>query len=192
VKSLILASASPRRQSLLREAGYRFDVQRPDIDEDEYFGKMLPIPLAGFLAQAKAAEIARQFPDAIALAADTVVAFGDTPIGKPRDPTEAQQTIALLSATTHIVITGLAVRCPSRELNLSRTVMSAVRMNKLTAGEIKEYVATNLWKDKAGGYGIQDPNPIVRLTWGSLSNVIGLPVDETRQLLTQAGIQPDP
>jgi septum formation protein len=185
---LILASASPRRESLLREAGYQFEVHRPDIDEDEYFGKMLPIPLAGFLAQAKAAEIARRFPDAVVLAADTVVAFGDTPIGKPADEAEAERMIELLSSTTHTVITGLAVRCIARDINLTRTVMSAVRMSKLSPRDITDYVSTGRWKDKAGGYGIQDPNPLVRLTWGSLSNVIGLPMDETRELLRRAGI----
>ena len=188
---LILASASPRRQGLLREAGYRFDVRPPDVDEDAYLGRMMPIPLAGFLAHAKAADVARHFPDDVTLAADTVVAFGDIAVGKPADEAAAREMIRLLSATTHVVITGLTVACPARDLEVSHTVMSAVRMRRLAPAEIDAYVATGLWKGKAGGYGIQDPDPLVTCTFGDVTNVIGLPLDETRELLNLAGIRPE-
>lgn len=188
---LILASASPRRQSLLREAGYRFDVHTPDVDEDAYLGRMMPIPLAGFLARAKAADVARRFPDDVTLAADTVVAFGDMSVGKPHDEVAAREMIRLLSSTTHVVITGLTVLCPARDLEVSHTVMSAVRMRNLGRDETDAYVASGLWKGKAGGYGIQDPNPIVTCTVGSITNVIGLPVDETKELLDLAGVRPE-
>jgi septum formation protein len=187
---LILASGSPRRAALLRQGGYAFDVKPAAVDEDAYLQKFLPVPLAAFLAKAKADDVANRFGYEVTLAADTVVAFGDTPLGTPATQDDARAMIGLLSGTTHIVITGVAVRCPAREIDLHATVLSAVRMRSLSPREIGEYVASGLWKSKAGGYGIQDPEPLVTCVGGSISNVIGLPMEETRRLLEQAGIRP--
>jgi septum formation protein len=185
---LILASASPRRQALLREAGYEFLVHPADVDEDSAAQKLMPIELARTLAKLKAADVARRFPDDVTLAADTVVAFGDSPLGKPADEKEARAMLRLLSGTTHIVITGLAVWAPPRDLELSQTVMSAVRMRRLTKADIDEYLASGLWKGKAGGYGIQDRDPLVTCISGSHTNVIGLPMTQAKSLLERAGI----
>jgi septum formation protein len=189
---LILASASPRRQSLLRDAGYEFLVHPADIDEDSLTiaKKLLPIELAATLARTKAADVARRFPNDLTLAADTVVAFGDAPLGKPADEKEARSMLRLLAGTTHIVITGLTVRSPDRHIDLSQTVMSAVRMRRLSADDIGRYVQTGLWKGKAGGYGIQDKDPLVTCITGSHTNVIGLPMTQTKSLLERAGIKP--
>lgn len=187
---LILASASPRRAALLRQAGFEFDVQAADLDEDQYLDKHPPRKLAAFLASAKAAEIARRFPDSVTLAADTVVAFGDLALAKPADPLSAREMIRLLGGATHIVITGIAVHCPVRLVKLDRTVMSAVRMRELSATELEQYIASDRWRGKAGGYGIQDEDPIVTCIGGSVSNIVGLPMSETRHLLEQAGIRP--
>lgn len=187
---LILASASPRRAALLSEAGYPFVVQTADLNEEAYFGKHLPIQLAAFLAKAKAEHVSRRFGYEVTLAADTVVAFGDTALGTPRYEVEAREMIDLLSGTTHVVITGISVRCPARDIDLHSTVMSAVRMRVLSPREIDQYVASGRWKGKAGGYGIQDADPIVTCVGGSVSNIIGLPMEQTRFLLNQAGIVP--
>lgn len=187
---LILASASPQRQSLLREAGYEFIVNPADINEDNHPPRLLPHELARYLANAKAEAIARQFPDDIVLAADTVVAFGDQVVGKPSDAEHARKTLELLSGTTHVVTTGIAVIHKARSFARSTRVMTAVRVRPLTRQEIDQYVATNEWQGKAGGYGIQDPDPFVTRLYGSRSNVIGLPMSATRDILAAAGIQP--
>ena len=185
---LILASASPRRQSLLAEAGYEFVVQPANIDEAAVAPNLLPGEVVIQLATTKARTIAEQNPEDVVLAADTVVAFGDRIIGKPSDAGHAREMLALLAGTTHLAVTGLAVICVSTAFNKSRRVMSAVRMKHLTAAEIDAYVATGEWQGKAGGYGIQDPDPFVTRISGSRSNIVGLPMGATRQLLAEAGI----
>jgi septum formation protein len=187
---LILASASPRRAALLRQAGYAFAVHPPNLDEDQYLEKFSPQQLAAFLATAKAWEIATRFPDDVTLAADTVIAFGDTALGKPADAAAAREMIRFLGGATHVVITGIAVLAPARKIELGLTVLSAVRMRVLTASELDEYVRSDRWQGKAGGYGVQDAAPIVTCVGGSVSNVVGLPMTQTRQLLQQAGVLP--
>jgi septum formation protein len=186
---LILASASPRRQQLLREAGYDFRVRPANINEDDH-PPMLPADLAEFLASQKAQAIARQHPDDVVLGADTVVAFGDTIVGKPADAADARRMLQLLAGTTHVVITGVAVvRAASAFFTCSR-VMSAVHMRDLSPNEIERYVAGGQWEGKAGGYGIQDDDPFVTRMSGCHTNIVGLPVPETQRLLSQAGIFP--
>ena len=190
---LILASASPRRQSLLRDAGYQFDVDPAEIDEEAAYPLgMLPSKVAVHLAEAKARAVAARHADAVVLAADTVVAFGDLLLGKPVDAAHATQMLQLLSGTTHIVITGLCVTNAAAGFFKSARAMSAVKMRPLTVGEIDRYVASNEWEGKAGGYGIQDPDPFVVRQAGSHTNIVGLPMSLTRKLLEEAGVRPTP
>jgi septum formation protein len=185
---LILASGSPRRQQLLREAGYAFLVRPADIDEEDYPPGTLPADLAEQLAVRKANAVAPQFPDDVVLAADTVVAFGDRPLGKPADAADARRMLELLGGSTHIVITGVAVvRLATKHVASSR-VMSGVRMRGLSPEEIARYVASNEWQGKAGGYGIQDDDPFVTRVSGCHTNIVGLPMSETRRLLEAAGV----
>jgi septum formation protein len=189
---LILASASPRRRELLIEAGYDFEVHPADIDEEDYPPQMLPAELAQRLAMLKAQELVSRFSKDVILAADTVVAFGDIPLGKPANETEAATMLELLSGTTHVVVTGVTVLRPAKHFSISTKVMSAVRMRSLTEKEIARYVATGEWQGKAGGYGIQDhrKDPFVTRMAGSHSNIVGLPMEATRELLTSAGVEP--
>jgi septum formation protein len=190
--ALILASASPRRRELLRAAGFDFEVHPADIDEEDYPAKILPAELALRLAVLKGQAISERFPDAVALAADTVVAFGDRPLGKPTDAADAVKMLELLSGTTHIVITGVAVEHRAKSIALSARVMSAVRMKLLNKKEIAAYVESGDWKGKAGGYGIQDERHekfVYRMT-GSHTNIVGLPMKKTIELLKMAGILP--
>ena len=187
---LILASASPRRQSLLTEAGYEFVVHPADIDEENYPKGRLPSDVALYLANAKADAVAQRFPNDVVLAADTVVAFGDTLLGKPTDADHAREMLELLEGTTHIVITGVAVVHDVANFSRSARVMSAVRMRRLTHKQIDDYVAGGEWQGKAGGYGIQDQDPFVTRTAGSHSNIVGLPMEATKKLLAEAGIRP--
>jgi septum formation protein len=189
---LILASASPRRRELLIEAGYDFEVHPADIDEEDYPAQMLPVEIAQRLAMLKAQALVPRFPDDVILAADTVVAFGDVPLGKPANETEAADMLEMLSGTTHVVVTGVTVLRPAKNFSISTKVMSSVRMRTLTAKEIARYVATGDWQGKAGGYGIQDQrkDPFVTRMAGSHSNIVGLPMEATRELLVSAEIEP--
>ena len=187
---LILASASPRRQSLLAEAGYAFVVHPSDVDEEAAGTTPLPAELALQLAVAKADAVAAKFPEDVVLAADTVVAFGDQPLGKPADADHARRMLALLSGTTHVVITGVAVVRRAANLHALARVMSAVRMRDLTAAEVERYVASDEWRGKAGGYGIQDNDPFVHRLTGCHTNIVGLPMTTTRRLLAEAGVFP--
>ena len=175
---------------MLREAGYDFAVDPAEIDEDRYPGKPLPRDLALQLARAKAIQAAQRHPNAVVLAADTVVALGDLPLGKPHNEAHAREMMTLLSGTTQVVVTAVAVAGPQAGVIRVESAMSVVRMAVLTPKRLDEYVASGLWQGKAGGYGIQDPEPIVTLVGGSLSNVIGLPMAEVKRLLEQAGVRP--
>ena len=187
---LILASASPRRQSLLREAGYEFIVEPANIDESNIPPGMLPSKAALHLAVEKAHAVANRYPDDVVLGADTVVAFGDMILGKPESPEAAREMLKLLSGTTHLVITGVAVVHKAIGYDAHAREMSAVRMKMLTPRQIDDYVATSEWRGKAGGYGIQDDDPFVTRLAGSKSNIVGLPMRLTRDLLAGVKIVP--
>lgn len=188
--ALVLASASPRRRELLHDAGFDFEVHPADIDEDDHPSSLLPGDLAEWLAGEKASFIARKFQRSVVLGADTVVAFGDQVLGKPEDADHARQMLRLLGGTTHMVITGIAVVRHCDHRRTTSRVMSAVSMRTLTADEIEQYVASNEWQGKAGGYGIQDNDPFVTRASGSYTNVVGLPMDETQRLLEEYEIRP--
>ena len=187
---LILASASPRRRQLLFEAGYAFEVHPADIDEDDYPPQTLPGDIAQRLALLKAQALVARFSNDVILAADTVVAFGDIPLGKPTDENDAIRILELLSGTTHVVITGVTVLRPATQFSISTRVMSAVRMRVWSQKEIHKHVASGDWMGKAGGYGIQDerPDPFVKRLSGSHSNIVGLPMEATTELLSSAGV----
>ena len=187
---LILASASPRRAELLREAGYAFEVDAADVDESKYPPGMLPAQVAMYLAEQKARAVAERHVNDVVLAADTVVAFGDTLLGKPPEAAAAKRMLVLLSGTTHIVITGIFVMHLAADFSRGGKTMSAVRMRMLTSKEIDAYVAGGAWQGKAGGYGIQDPDPFVIRQAGSHTNIVGLPMEITTKLLAEAGIHP--
>jgi septum formation protein len=194
---LVLASASPRRQELLRGAGYAFDVVPADIDEDEYPPTHSPAELAEYLALAKARAVAdrlsrgasRDANDFVVLAADTVVALNNEPLGKPTDPDDARRMLRLLGGTTHSVITGVAVVRHATGLLLHGRVTSTVNMRHLIGSEVEAYVASNEWQGKAGGYGIQDDDPFVTRIAGCHTNIVGLPMTTTAKLLADAGVR---
>jgi septum formation protein len=189
---LILASASPRRRSLLTEAGYAFDVDPAEVDESKYPPGMLPAQVAEYLALAKARAVAPRHAEDVVLAADTVVAFGDTLLGKPADADHARRMLVLLSGTTHLCVTGVAV-ARGAGVKVGHAT-SAVRMRSLTRGEIDAYVASGRWEGKAGGYGIQDEqlksDPFVTRAAGSHTNIVGLPMELASEMLAEAGVFP--
>jgi septum formation protein len=189
-RRFILASGSPRRRELLSQAGYQFELIPADIDESQYPPSAMPAEVAELLATRKAAVVSVRHPDAATLAADTVVALGPKTIGKPVDRADARRMLSQLSGTRHEVITAVCVQCPGAGIAAVRVVRSEVHMRPLSEAELEAYLDTGLWQGKAGAYGIQDNDPFVTRIDGSLSNIVGLPMDETRALLSAAGVLP--
>lgn len=171
-------------------AGYQFDIDPADVDEEDYSPTLLPSELAKYLARDKAETVAARHPEAVVLGADTVVAFGDEILGKPNTEADARRMLTLLSGTTHIVITGVSVIC--HEMNFARhdRAMSSVRMNLLKPPDITKYIATGDWQGKAGGYGIQDQDPFVTRMSGDHTNIVGLPMFLVAEMLAEAGVFP--
>jgi septum formation protein len=184
---LILASASPRRLDLLARIGIHPDAVAPaDIDESVPKGE-LPRDHAVRLAREKAEAVAASHPDALVLAADTVVAVGRRILPKVEDEATLRACMALLSGRRHRVMTGVAVAVPGNGVR-SRMVETMIAIKRLSAEEIDYYASHGEWRGKAGGYALQGYGEVyVRHIAGSYSNVVGLPLAETRLLLKSAG-----
>lgn len=185
-RRLILASASPRRRSLLSEAGYRFEVVSPDVDETMPPG-MPPAEAAVEVARRKARAVALSAADALILAADTIVVTpaGEV-LGKPADEADARAILGRLSGTTHTVITGVYIIDTATGRAAGRAVETRVAFGGMTAAEIDAYVASGEAMGKAGAYAIQETGDrFVREVMGSFSNVVGLPMEAVEEMLGQ-------
>jgi len=183
---LVLASASPRRQELLRNAGVIFEVQPSDILEDLLQGEKAKA-CAERLAREKALAIAQKRPNDPVLGADTVVVIDNQILNKPVDAPDAIRMLRLLSGRTHQVITGVCLAL-NAHLSVSSETTS-VTMTEISEKEINDYVATGEPMDKAGAYAIQG----IASRWiprieGDYSNVVGLPVALVHRMLRQAGV----
>ncbi len=193
---LILASASPRRAMLLREAGYDFDVEPADVDEETIAANLAPGDVPERLARAKLDVVLSRHEGTpvVVLAADTVVRAQDGGlVGKPRDEADAASILRRLSNTRHGVVTGYALARGDGGTTHSGSVRSDVTMRDLRDDEIDAYLATGLWQGKAGAYGIQEePGEVatfVECIEGELSNVIGLPMPQVVEVLSQLGVR---
>jgi septum formation protein len=183
---LVLASASPRRQELLRNAGIAFEVQPAHIPED-------PLPreaakdCAERLAREKALAVARQRPHDCVLGADTVVVVDGQLLGKPSDRADAARMLRVLSGREHQVITGVCLVVNGQSSAASEATL--VTVSEITDQEIADYVASGEPMDKAGAYAIQG----VASRWiprieGDYSNVVGLPIALVWRMLQQAAV----
>jgi len=184
---LVLASASPRRIDLLARIGVEPDAVLPaDIDESVPRGE-LPRQHALRLAAEKAAAVAAIEPEALVLAADTVVAVGRRILPKVEDETPLRACMKLLSGRRHRVLSGVALAVPGKGIR-QRLVETMIAMKRLSDEEIDYYAGHGEWRGKAGGYALQGYGEVyVRHIAGSYSNVVGLPLAETRVLLKSAG-----
>ncbi|HUC09776.1 MAG TPA: Maf family protein [Stellaceae bacterium] len=187
---LVLASASPRRLELLRQIGIIPDrVDPADIDETALKNE-LPPACALRLARDKALRVMPRHDRAFVLAADTVVACGRRILPKPADEKTARRCLELLSGRRHRVHSGVALVSPEGQLALRR-VDSQVAFKRLSDNEINAYLKSGEWREKAGGYAIQGrAAALIRFVSGSYSNVVGLPLFETAQLLAGRGYRP--
>jgi septum formation protein len=184
---LILASASPRRLDLLARIGVTPDAVVPaEIDESVPKGEPAR-EHALRLAREKAEAVAAQQPDALVLAADTVVAVGRRILPKVEDEDTLRRCMKLLSGRRHRVLTGVALAMPGGEVR-ERLGETTIAMKRLSEEEIAYYASHGEWHGKAGGYALQGYGEVyVRHIAGSYSNVVGLPLAETRMLLKSAG-----
>ena len=196
---LILASVSPRRRDLLARLDLPFKVVASRVDEGALRGR--PEPIARRLAAAKARAVATERPDAIVLAADTVVAHRGTLLGKPRDADEAQAMLQRLRGRVHRVVTAVAVLPPGRRRPLIDHATTYVTMRRYTDADIAASIARGDPFDKAGAYAIQDERlaPVARYDalpgssvgpggQGCYCNVMGLPLWTAIRLLERAGL----
>ena len=184
---IILASASPRREQLLREMGLRFVVVRPDGVEEELSGAA-PDVLAMRNAQRKARAVAGRHPDAMVIGADTIVVLDGRIFGKPRDPVEAGRMLEQLAGHRHEVVTGVCLLHHALDAELTLADTTRVWMRSLSRAEIQEYLRKINPLDKAGAYAIQEHGAgIVERIEGSYSNVMGLPTERLRATFERIG-----
>jgi septum formation protein len=188
--SFILASASPRRKRLLAEAGYEFTVVRPDIDEPAFSIEGIEAcEYAGQLALAKAKNVAEKYPNCLVIGADTVVDFKGRIIGKPADAKEAERITNKLFSGPHKVITGIAIVRLSDNTELVESDTTLVYPRKMTAEQVLEHIKSGSWRDKAGAYAIKEyGDEFIERIEGSLTNVMGLPMELLESLLAEFNI----
>ena len=187
-KTVILASASPRRKEILEKTGLQFTVDESRYEEKTDLG-LDPHELAGFLSREKAREVARRHRDALIIAADTIVVSGDRLFGKPRSEEEAREMLQALSGKSHSVITGFTIIDVKGKKEAVKTVETKVFFRKLSADEIEAYIRSGEPLDKAGAYGIQGLGAlIVEKIEGDFFNVMGLPLSALSGSLKKFGI----
>lgn len=197
---LILASGSPQRKLLLTEAGYQFTVMPPHgAAEHGICSNCGPAELVIDLAVAKGADVVRRLwheggpsEPSLLVACDTVAECEGTILGKPRDEDHARQMLEHLRAKRHRVYSGLCVwPLLGQAKTAPRTcvVITELEMEQLSDESIDEYLATDMWRDKAGAFGYQDRPGWLRIVSGSESNVIGLPLEALAEMVEQISIE---
>ncbi len=186
MEAIILASGSPRRSQILTQMGVAFEKHAAEVDEHCALGAREAV---AELSQRKAQAVAAQFPGRVVLAADTLVALDNQPLGKPKDEEDACRMLERLSGREHQVYTGVCVM-DAQGRAFHDVDASDVCFRRLTKEEIRAYVQTGEPMDKAGAYALQGgAGPWVTEVRGSRSNVIGLPWELTRKLLLAVGVE---
>lgn len=176
MKRLFLASGSPRRKDLLDKYGFTYSIIKSDYEEKDVFPT--PEETATARAAGKAENVFNKLvnkENCVVLGADTIVVLNGEIIGKPKDKSDAINTLTRLSGKEHVVITAYCIIMSDKII--SRLVSSYVQFYNLNNKTIENYVNTGLPLDKAGSYGIQDGYNLVKSIRGSVNNVIGLPIE---------------
>jgi septum formation protein len=185
---LILASSSPRRRELLREAGIAFEVHPAHVNEEQHPGEA-PLDYARRLAQEKAEAVARRYPQSYVLGADTIVVVDGAVLGKPDDAADAARMLRTLSGRGHAVTTAVSLMSPAGDTE-TRSCTTQVYFHKLTEDEIQRYVAGGEPMDKAGAYAIQGgASRWTDRIEGEFSNVVGLPLSLVTEMLRKSGLR---
>ncbi|OGR82756.1 MAG: septum formation protein Maf [Elusimicrobia bacterium RIFCSPHIGHO2_02_FULL_57_9] len=178
--TLILASASPQRRTLLKKLGVAFRIIPSRVSEKSR--EKNPLRLARELARRKALAVARKYADAAVLGADTIVVCGGEIIGKPRSKKEARSILEKLNGRWHKVYTGVALAREGGKIIFDAVALSRVKAHKLPSAALAALAGKHM--DKAGAYAVQDKkDPFISRIEGELDNVIGLPLKAVRKLL---------
>ena len=189
IKTIILASASPRRKEILEKTGLKFRVDKSEYEEKIDPG-LKPHELARFLSCKKARHVARRHREALIIAADTIVVLRGRLFGKPRNEEEAKEMLRALSGKAHSVITGFTIIDTAIKKEISRSAESKVFFKRLSADEIEAYIRSGEPLDKAGAYGVQGLGAvIVKRIEGDFFNVMGLPLNALTESLKKFGIK---
>ena len=169
---------------MLAEAGYEFTCVNPDVDESDFDAEGVnPCEYAEKLALAKARSVAGKFPDSLVIGADTVADFEGEIIGKAADAKEAEEITRRLFSRAHKVITAVAIVRESRGIEIVESDSTTIIPKKLTERQITEHIKGGSWRGKAGAYAIQEEDEFVERIEGSLTNVMGLPMELLQRLL---------
>jgi len=188
--SLVLASSSPRRAALLSEGGFEFEIVSPRVAE-KFDAALTLRELTLWNAIRKGMSIAQTRPDAVVLAADTLVALENRVIGKPANSSEAAEMLRRLSGRTHEVCSAVLIYHQTSGRSTVFHDISHVRFHRLKNAAIKDYLARVSPLDKAGAYAAQGSGAeIIANIEGSFSNVVGLPMEKTIAALPKFGIRP--
>jgi len=174
---------------LLTEAGYKFTVVSPEIDESAFPSEHIsPCEYAKGLALAKAKNVAARFPDCLVIGADTVVDFNGQMFGKPADAKEAEQITRKLFSAPHKVITAVAIVRISDGIEIVKSETTVVYPKQMSAEQIARHIKSGSWQNKAGAYAIQENgDEFIEKIEGSLTNVMGLPMELLQRLLVRIG-----
>jgi septum formation protein len=188
MRSIILASASPRRKALLEQVCLKFTVDAR-VREDTEFAGQEPHKLVREISLKKANSVASNYPDAIIIAADTFGVINGCIIGKPHSESEACAMLAMLSGKSHTVITGFTVLDTLTRKAVSQSVETTVHLKRITKSAIEAYVKTGEPMDKAGAYAIQGLGAVlVEKIEGDYFNVMGLPLCTLSEVLKEFGV----
>lgn len=187
-RRLILASSSPDRRALLECAGYAVEVMPSHIDEPTGHNFTSPRHYVMTVSWLKAAAVAAKVDDGLVLAADTVGWLDGAVIGKPRDSDDARRILAALGGRAHELWTGVVLWSRPDDWQIIWQECTRLFFRKLNAAELDAYLATDAWVGRSGAYAIQEENdPFLRILEGSLTNVIGLPMESLKRQLESLG-----
>ncbi|MFH1833208.1 MAG: Maf family protein [Candidatus Levyibacteriota bacterium] len=191
MKKIILASASPRREELLKNIGLKFSVEPSNLDENMTLN-LKPAKLAEFLSFQKAKTVAKKYKNSIIIAADTIVVIGNDILGKAHTDKEAKQMLNKLNGKSHLVITGFTIIDSNTNKKVTKSEKTKVFFKKLNAHEIDNYIATGepVKKGGAGSYCIQGfASMFIKKIKGDYFNVVGLPIYSLMESLKKFGIK---
>jgi len=188
IKTIILASASPRRKEILEKTGLKFRVDE-SLYEEKMMPGMKPRELVRFLSREKAGDVARRHSDAIVIAADTIIVFRGRIFGKPLNRDHAKEMLKALSGNVHSVITGFTIIDAACGKELTGSAETKVFFKRLSDEDIEAYIGSGEPMDKAGAYGIQGLGAVlVKKIEGDFFNVMGLPLYTLAENLKKFGV----
>lgn len=183
MKTIILASASPRRKALLEKAGIKFKVAESGIEE-KVNKKLSADELTKKFSLDKAKTVVPKFKNALVIAADSVVVINEKILGKPKDEIEAIKILEKLNGKMHYSVTSFTILDTKTKRSVTKSVRTRIYFNKVSRQDISDYVSSKKPLDKAGAYGIQElPKKFVKKIVGDYSNVVGLPIHDLMEQL---------